>query len=645
MDILGNFSDIRGDTKARRVRRKEELNFEYGDTAIDRISTIEKKKDRTTLSWVKFAVVGIFCIMILRVFSLQIVQGEANKSLALGNSIRPRLIEAPRGQILDSSGGWLARNTSDFSLALYPSDLPKKKSDREEYYQKIAALVSMDQAEVKKNAEKNGLISLDMAIIKEDMPRDDALLLEEKIKTVPGLFIAKRYSREYSYTLGLGHVLGYTGAITENELKNGTGYYLSDHVGKTGIEKTAEQYLRGVPGVEQVEVDSKGNVNQILLDDNSTEPVAGNNVWLYMDRGLQNEAAKVAADALVKAKEDTGKDDIKTAVAIVMDVKTGGILAMVSTPDYDSNLFSGADSGTNYSKILLDKSMPMFDRSIAGTYPPGSSSKPMLAAAALQEGTINANTVFDAPGSITVGGSTFINFESKELGATTVRSALEFSNNIFFYAAGGGYGPIKGLGIDRIKKYWQLFGLGRPTGVDLLGEASGLLPDPTWKKKAQGENWYIGDTYHVSIGQGDLLVTPIQMLRMVNSIANGGKVVVPHIVKKVTDPEGNVIKEYGEEVVNANFISPQNLKTVQEGMRLVATGGSAMAMANLPVEVAGKTGSAQYDNNQRVHGWFVGYAPYDNPQIAVLTMVEGGGMSTATAVPMAKDLFNYYFTR
>lgn len=645
MDILGNFSDLRGDKKQRRLKKKELQNFDYGDTAIEKVGQIENKREKVNLSAVKYIAVLIFCVLAIRVFGLQVIRGEENKLLAEGNSIRPRLIEAPRGQILDNGGNWLARNTYDFSVALYPSDLPKKKVEREKYYNQISELISVPQEEVKINAEKNGLVSLDMAIIKEDISHEESLLLEERLRDYPGLFIAKRYKRQYNYTVGMGHIFGYTGIISKDELEKGIGYYASDRVGKSGTEKTAENYLRGSHGVEQVEVDSRGNINRILLNSDNRQPVPGSDVWLYLDGDLQKKAVEIAQNSLVTAREATGFKDIISANVLVMDIKTGGVLAMVSTPDYDPNLFAGKDSAKEYAKIVSDPDKPMFNRSIGGIYPPGSISKPILACAALQERTITSNTWFDTPASISIGDYTYGNFEGKTLGPTNVVTALEKSNNVFFYAVGGGYGPIKGLGIERIKKYWQLFGLGEKTGIDLTGESSGLLPDPVWKKKVQKMNWYIGDTYHISIGQGDLLVTPVQMLRAIGSIGNGGKLLVPHMVKKATDTNGQVIFENTPEVIREDFISTQNLMTVQKGMRQVVTDGTARSMASLSVEVAGKSGSAQYQNNERVHSWFGGYAPYDDPQIAILTMVEGGGMSTEAAIPMAKQVIDYYFNR
>jgi penicillin-binding protein 2 len=237
--------------------------------------------------------------------------------------------------------------------------------------------------------------------------------------------------------------------------------------------------------------------------------------------------------------------------------------------------------------------------------------------------------------------------DNKDHGYTDITRAIAESNNIFFYAIGGGFEQIKGIGIDKIKQYWEKFGLGEPTGIDLPGESSGLLPDPSWKKKVKKEPWYIGDTYHVSIGQGDLLVTPLQMLRVTAAIANGGKLLHPQLVKKIVGPDGKVVKEFDPRIERENFIRPEIIQTVAKGMRMEVTEptGSAHGLNDLPVSVAGKTGTAQFLNNQKTHAWFECFAPYEKPEIAVIVLVDGGGGGFAIASPIAKDIVNYYFTR
>lgn len=644
MDIFGNFSILKGDKGKRYVQRKGELDYSYSQTALNAVGEVEDKTSSFRSSGsMKAILLLFFCILGARLFFLQVVKGESNQKLAEGNRIRPRIIEANRGIITDKDGVWLGRNKPNFALAVYPSDLPKKRAERDEIYGKLAAISGESAEKISSASEENGLLSLDMVTIKDNLPHDEALILEKKIADLQGVVVAKKSSREYAKLSGLSHILGYTGKISPDEVEKNPDYFLSDRIGKTGIESEYEKYLRGKHGVEQIEVNSKGNIVRVLVQDGSREPVSGYNTTLYLDRGLQEKTGEALRKGIEESKKATGNDKVNSGVAMAIDVNTGGILSMVSLPDYDNNLFSTQISSTDYQKLVTDESYPMFDRAIKGTYPPGSIIKIVMAAAGLSEGVITTNTAFDTPSEIKIGDYIFPDW--KDHGMTDIEKAIAESNNIFFYSIGGGFDKIKGIGINNIKKYWKLFGLGEKTGIDLPGEAEGLLPDPEWKKKIKNENWYIGDTYHVSIGQGDLLATPIQMLRATAAIANGGKLLEPQLVHKITNQKGEVIEEFDPKVERENFISPSIIKTIQEGMRLTVTGGSAQNLNDLPVSVAGKTGTAQFLNNEKTHAWFECYAPYENPQIAVVVLIDGGGGGHEIAVPVAKDILQYYFTK
>jgi len=647
MDIFGNFSKLNGDKRKRTVsRHNDEIEFSYSDTHSDPLGKIENKSPLNYVSNLKILTFFIFFVLIFRLFTIQVAEGDANQKLAEGNRIRPRVLESDRGLITDKNGQWLARNKPSFALAIYPSDLPKKRDERAEIYRKLSVISGLSEDQIKQNAEKNGLSSLSEVLLKEDISHDDALILEEKVAGLPGVFIAKKAIREYQEGSGLAHLLGYTGVVSGDDLKDHTNYYLSDRIGKTGLESQYENYLRGLYGVEQIEVDSRGNVIKVLVDDNNKEPVAGDDLVLNLDFGLQKATSKALKKGIANGKKITGQD-VNDGVAIVMNVKTGGILSMVSLPDYNNNLFSTQISQKNYQKLTNDKDLPMFDRAIAGAYPPGSISKIILASAGLAEGTITKNTSFSTPAAIKIGEYTFPDWKDHSYESTNIERAIAESNNIFFYAIGGGYDPINGIGIEGMKKYWETFGLGEKTGVDLPGEASGFLPDASWKEKTMGEPWYIGDTYHAAIGQGDLLVTPIQMLRATAAIANGGTLLQPQLVQKIIDPTGNVVKAFSPRIEQKNIVNPDVIKTVQEGMRMTITDGSARSIfpSDYPVKVAGKTGTAQYDNNTKTHSWFEAFAPYDNPEIAVLVLVEGGGEGYSVAAPVAKEIFDHYFSK
>jgi len=642
MDIFGNFSKLIYDKKKRHIQREENLDYVYTDITLEGIARVEDKEQFFPIFLIKSLVVLLFCILVFRLFSLQVVNGGDYQLKAEDNRIRPRYIEASRGIITDSNGAWLARNKPNFVLGLYPSDLPKKKTDREDVYQKVSGIANIGVEEIRKQAEENGLFFFDMVTLKEDISHDDALLLEQKIAGIQGVIVAQESTREYAALPGLGHILGYTGKISLEELTKNPEYSNSDRIGKTGLELQYESFLKGIDGVEQIEKNAKGTIVRILTQEGRRDPEAGNEISLYIDRGLQEKTAEALQNGMEQGKVLTGQD-VNAGVAAVMDVKTGGILSMVSLPDYNNNLFSTNISTEDYNSLIQDKANPLFDRAIKGTYPPGSIIKIVMASAGLAEHVISPDTAFDTPPEIKIGD--FIFPDWKDHGVTNVERAIAESNNVFFYAVGGGYDKIKGIGIETMKKYWQLFGLGEKTGIDLPGEASGLLPDPAWKQTTKGEAWYIGDTYHASIGQGDLLITPLQMLRATATIANGGKLLQPQLVKKIVNPEGKVIKEFGPRIERENFIDSSIIKTVQEGMRMAVTDGSARNMADLPISVAGKTGTAQFFDNQKTHAWFECYAPYENPEIAVIVLIEGGGGGHEIAAPVAKEILNYYFTR
>ncbi len=641
MDIFGNSENLKGDKASRKVSSSSELNFSYGVGDDDKELVIDDNPKKSF--WALYgASILIFAFIIIRLFLSQVVYGSDSEELAKGNKIRPRIMPAMRGIISDSEGSWLARNIPSFDLALYPSDLPKDKDERKKIFMGLSELTDISAEELEGKSEENGLLSLDMIVLKPNLSTEEALILEQKIAALSGVFINKRASREYRGLSGISHVLGYTGKASEEDLAEFPDYHLSDWAGKIGIEAEYEKYLHGDNGVEYIEVDSTGNIVRVMADDKNREPVSGDSVNLYLDSGLQEASYQALTEALTESKE-AGVEDANSGVVIAMDPDSGGILSLVSVPFYDNNLFANSISNEDYQKLIDDENKPMFNRAIGGIYPPGSIIKIVMAAAGLSEGNINLNTAFDTPPAIDVGEWHYPDW--KDHGYTDIKKAIAESNNIFFYSIGGGYENIKGIGIEAINKWWQNFGLGEETGIDLSGESAGLLPDSDWKETHFDEPWYLGDTYLASIGQGYLLVTPLQMLRATSAIANGGKLIKPQLVKKISDHDGNIIKEFGAVVQKDQVAEPWVIETIQQGMRKTVTEGSAKNLQDVPVSVAGKTGTAQFFGNQKTHAWFECYAPYENPEIAIIVLVGGGGGGHEIAAPVAKKILNYYYTR
>ena len=338
------------------------------------------------------------------------------------------------------------------------------------------------------------------------------------------------------------------------------------------------------------------------------------------------------------------------AVAVALDPSTGEILAMVSVPSYDNNIFTTAVSRQAYQRLERDPLNPFFNRAIAGTYPPGSSIKPFIALAALQEGTITAKTTILSTGAITVynpynpdASQLFRDWKAGGHGVVDVYKAIAESVNTFFYAIGGGYGDIDGLGIQRIKKYLNAFGFGSEAHVDVKGEGAGVIPDQAWKEKELGTKWVLGDTYNASIGQGNILVTPLQLARAYAALANGGKMVQPFLVKTVMDKDKNIIMENKPVITPIDMVDDAYFAIMRTALRETVRDGSARRLADLPVAVAGKTGTAQAARGN-THAWFSSFAPFDDPQIAMVILVEDGGEGSAVAVPATREIYEWYFS-
>jgi len=629
MSIFDQFDkSLPGDSGRRKVLLDEEYQtFDSAETLID--------LSKRAMSGFYFVAILVFICLIVQLLNLQISHGSFNRVLAEGNRLRQREIASPRGLIYDTKGKLIVGNDAAFNLQLYPQDLPGSKKDRQDFFNELSQIVQISPEEIEAKIQDKGANRADPVILKENIDRDTALLLETKLIYTPGVVIAKKPIRRYEEIPGLAQVIGYVGKITDTELKSNRNYRMNQEMGKDGIEKQYQAYLQGVPGINQIEVDSRGRA-QRLLSNRSPEP--GNNLTLSIDADLETELTMVMNDQV----EASG---VKSGAAVAINPKTGEILAMTSVPTYDNNLFAKGVSGEDYQKIITDSANPLLNRAIAGAYPSGSIIKPLVASAGLQENVIGEHTTINDTGEIRVGSWVYPDWKAH--GLVDVRKSLAVSANVFFYAIGGGFDKIKGIGVDKLKYYYEQFGLGKPTGIDIPGEVSGLVPDAAWKEKAKKEAWYLGDTYHMSIGQGDVLVTPLQMAVTTAAIANNGEVLEPFLVKKITDKDGKTVVQSEKHVVRKDFISQDNLSIVQGGMRDCVTQsyGSCRALNELPVAVAAKTGTAQFGIEGKTHAWMSAFAPYNDPQIAIVVLVEGGGEGYAAAGPVINRVFNWYFSK
>lgn len=603
------------------------------------------------LKWFVVAVGLISAVLLAQLFNLQVVQGARHKMLADGNRIRQNVIRAPRGAVYDSKGVLLARNVANFDLVAFAARMPKQPAERQAVYERLAKIVGQPPESIKASVEKDGLASPLPSIIQESVSREMALAIEEQKADLPGVDLDTNPIREYLDSGQLAHFLGYTGRVSPEDLEQNAQYGSADYIGKVGIEKAYEADLRGLSGAEQSEVDATGKPIKVLA---AKDPVAGNSLKLTVNFGLQKAMNEALAREVAAAGSNRG-------AAVALDPRNGQILAAVNYPSYDNNLFAKGIKADDYQRLLNDTNRPLFNKVAGGNYPVGSTIKPFVSAAAFQENVINASTTVVDQGKLDVPNQydpsivyTFKGWKPEGLGVVDVYRAIAMSSDIFYYTVGGGYQSFKGLGIDRLLEYYKKFGFGAKTGLDIGDETAGYLPSPESKKKNTGEGWYVGDTYNLSIGQGNFMASPLQLATALSAIANGGTLYKPYLVGAVTDENGRIVREIKPQITRSGFIKPEYLAMIQKGMRQTMESGTGCCSTNheVPVPVAGKTGTAETSSegfdgkNQRTrpHAWFEAYAPYDNPEIVIVALVEYSGEGAEFALPVVRDSLKWYFT-
>ncbi|MFA7286256.1 MAG: penicillin-binding protein 2 [Patescibacteria group bacterium] len=583
-------------------------------------------------------VVGIIliatvAIMLGRAAQLQLFHGAAYRVLAEGNRIRTYTTLAPRGVVYDRYGIALTENTPQLSVALIPFDVPRDEPARAQLFQHVAAAVQTDPSiffDKWNGFSSEQRRSVEPFIVIPNVEVEQGLQLQAMAPAWPGIVVLTTPRRDYIASrdglYGLSHVVGYVSRVGDGELSSERGYARSDIVGRSGVEQAYETYLKGTNGRQEVEVDALGALQHIYAE---VAPTPGNNVWLSIDSELQQVLEAAMLSGLGRAKGQRG-------VGVVLDPRNGEVLALASYPGFDANMFTEGNNG--YAALAADPNQPLFNRVVQGRYPSGSTIKPFVAAAALEEKIITPLTSFLSTGGISVGQWFFPDWKAGGHGQTDVRKAIAESVNTFFYIIGGGYGDQPGLGIEALSAYEARFGFGAVTGIDLPGEVSGLLPTPAWKKEVKGESWYIGDTYHAAIGQGDVLVTPLQIAAATAILANGGKRITPHVLYEV---EGHSDRKPPTEIIGIG-LTEDTVAVVREGMRRTVTDGSARSLGTLPITAAGKTGTAEVGGDIATHAWFSGFAPYENPQLVITILLENVGEGSSFAVPVARDVLTWW---
>lgn len=564
----------------------------------------------------------VIAVLIGRAAYLQIYQGEYYKALADGNRIRIVPSMAPRGTFYDRNGQLLVTNRPGFSVSLLPLTAPIS----DDVIARLSDLLKVPTDEIKQKIA--GHSGFNPIRIKTDVTPDIVSIIEEQKSQYPGVVIEVTPIRDYILKQEGAHTFGYVSEINDAELEKmkDEGYKSGDIIGKFGLEKVYDKELRGENGGQQVEVDVSGKPVQIL---GRKEPVPGDDLELTIDINLQQAAEKAVDEQLTQI-------GAHAAAAVVMNPQTGEILAMVSRPAFDPNLFAHGISSKDWNRLNNNPYHPMDNKTITGEYPPGSTFKIVTGTAALTEGVVTPEEqIFDSGHHWLIPKG---NADGEALGWLNFRSALAHSDNVYFYEMGNR------LGIDRLEKYARMFGLGQKTGVDLPYEASGLVANRRYKEKNfdDGE-WYLSETFDAAIGQGFNLVTPLQAAMVMGEIAADGKRYKPHVVNRIIAPDGSVVKDFQPELLSQLDVPEEDIKLIQDGLHDVTKyGTAASSFRGFTVDIAGKTGTAE-NSQGRDHGWFVAYGPFDNPNIVVAVIVENGGYGSQSAVPIGRKILEAAF--
>ena len=574
---------------------------------------------------------AVFGLLLFVYWHTQILNNGHYTRLAVNNMIRNIELVAPRGQILDRRGRLLCENTIHFSLFLDR----EKVTDLERSVGRASFLSGKTQAQVHKLLEKYRKYPRNHPIpLRSDLPLASVVAIQSREDEFPEFTVAIEPIRTYPGGKVASHVLGYISEISQSELDRElyAGYQMGDVIGRSGIEKVYEKDLKGTKGVQTVIKDNLERVHEVVRVD---QPEIGDTVVLTIDLELQRVIGDLFAD--------------QNGAAGVVDLATGGLLALVSKPDFDPGLFATQIEAGEWQQLISDPQKPLQNKFSQGLYSPGSVFKIVMALAALQEGVITTDNFFSCAGSTTIYDRVFHCWNAGGHGSVNVVGALKNSCNIFFYQLG------KRLDVDVIHHYATLFGLGRVAGLDLPSEKRGLIPSTEWKQHTFRQKWFPGETISVAVGQGSTHISPAQILRMISTVALRGRSPHLHLLDRV-ERHGTLVRRFPPRFDTVP-IAREHFETVIEGLYQVVNGGGTGGAANIPGQaICGKTGTAQVITKEnpnyknlvkekrfRPHSWFASFAPRDNPRIAMVVLVENGGDGGAVAAPLAQKIYRWYF--
>lgn len=565
-----------------------------------------------------YVIVALFFILTIRLWQLQILQGSEYRKLSEGNRLRVVKVAAPRGIIYDRNGIPLVKNAPYYSVSINPSALERID------FKALAELLRIDRDSLAEKIREHQNRSLFEPLrVKEGLSDKEIAVIEARRSDFPGLSIDVDVTRDYIFGSVGAHLIGYLGKPTEFQARSGA---FSDvppdaFIGQWGIERLYDKHLRGMPGEMIIEVDALGRELGLLREKSATR---GGDLWLAMDINVQKEAEESFGD--------------KTGAMVAMKPDSGEILALISKPSFDPNMFGRGIKYAQWEELNQNKKLPLLNRALQSQYPPGSTFKIVTAIAALEAGAIDENTKVTCNGGIAYGRWHFGCWRKTGHGTVSLHRALVESCDVYFYEAG------KKLGIDKLAAYARELGLGRETGLEMVSERRGLIPDTKWKEEKKKQPWYLGETFNAAIGQGYVAVTPFQMAQLTGTVANGGYIYRPSLLRMAQRPEP----------VERLKLRQETLDAVKKGLLGVVNenGGTGWLAKSSAVNICGKTGTAQVvgmkrdsshlSEMHRDHAWFVAFAPYETPEIALSVMVEHGGHGGAAAAPIAKRAIEAY---
>lgn len=555
----------------------------------------------------RFLIFGVAVVLVVtalgvRLFDLQVARGSYYTGLSDAQRTTFEPIKTSRGLIYDRKGRLLADNVPTFAVKIRPADLPAAR--RADVVGRLSQLLGITPQTIIETIDRNPGSSFDLVRIKSDIPTETARVLAQEHLQLPGVYVDVEARRDYLYGSLVAHLLGFTGAISNEQyatLKD-QGYLNDDVIGKTGVELTFEQQLRGTYGSQEVQRDAQGRMVRVIRT--AKAPQEGNSLELTIDLETQRTAEK----ALRWAMDLAG---LKRGVFIVMNPQTGEILAMVSLPSYDNNLFAQGISTAAYQQLLRDPNRPLHNFAVNDQFPPGSTFKLVTGSGGLEDGKITAQTRLQTRAFLSIGRYRYYDWNRAGFGNITIYDGFAHSSDTFFYQVAGR------LGIDRLAYWAHQWGFGAKSGIDLPAEATGLVPSNEWKQRVfNGQPIYPGEVYQAGIGQGYDMVTPLQLINAYSALANGGTLLRPQIVRRVLAPDGSVVQDFQPDVIRQLAISQDNLRTMRQAARNVPVSRHTYNLVDLPVVMAGKSGTAEFglrDSKGRLpfHSWFVGFTPKD----------------------------------